>query len=341
MLSNVRNLEQIVEQVRSFTGADFVFVLTRKGRLVTHRAPREMPEYGRMRLVRAARNALAGQEIVEVVMPREELVPYGGAAPVDVYVGVAGEQAIVCVVMASWADKMRVTPGLKAALEALEPLLLRGIPSQRKSDLPPARGSRWPGPHATPSPFSSAPPPSDISGCDSASAPADESTPGDIGRIPPLAHLTVPKLRTERPFSVPQESNPDLSFGEAPLGRASLVAVQNEMDSSFPPPEIAPGTTELGRDSLVAVHAEERPALTSSPELLRIDLASLPDVSLKSVGRATLPWVERPEDAKRAADAAWLARMQSPPQVTVSLEDAEVPLNDDADDTMGVPQARP
>ena len=164
MLYDVRNLEQIVEQVRSFTGADFVFVLTRKGRLVTRRDPRDMPEYGRMRLVRAARNTLTGHEILEVVMPREELVPYGGAAPVDVYVGVAGEQAIVCVVMASWADKMRVTPGLKAGLEALEPMLLRGIPGPRRVKYPPARGSRWPGPHATPSPFSSAPPPADISG---------------------------------------------------------------------------------------------------------------------------------------------------------------------------------
>ena len=101
------------------------------------------------------------------------------------------------------------------------------------------------------------------------------------------------------------------------------------------------GARRLGRDSLVAVHADDGGRITSSPELVRFDLASLPDISLKSVGRTTLPWVELPEDAKRAADAAWVARKQSPPQVTVSLEDAEVPLNDDADDTMGVPIARP
>src|SRR6185369_7607009 len=95
---HVATLDPVVERVRAHAGADFAFVLTRKGRLVTHAAPREMPEIGRVRLVRAARPISGTDEVLEVTMPRQDLVPYGGAAPVDVYVAVAAEQAIICVV---------------------------------------------------------------------------------------------------------------------------------------------------------------------------------------------------------------------------------------------------
>jgi hypothetical protein len=158
--------------------------------------------------------------------------------------------------------------------------------------------------------------------------------------IPPLAHLSLPKLRTERPYTPPRDSTPEITIGETPLGRASLLALQTELGTGPSSPEIVVGTAELGRDSLAAIHAEDRPVMTSSPDLIRVELASLPDVNSRAVGRTTMPWVELPEDTKRAADAAWSARKQSPPQVTVKFEDTEVPLNDDADDTMGVPRAR-
>ena len=50
--------ELVVEQVRAVAGADFAFVLTRRGRLVTRDAPRDMPESGRDTIVEAARPAM-------------------------------------------------------------------------------------------------------------------------------------------------------------------------------------------------------------------------------------------------------------------------------------------
>jgi hypothetical protein len=48
-----------------------------------------------------------------------------------------------------------------------------------------------------------------------------------------------------------------------------------------------------------------------------------------------MPWVESPEDAKRAADAASAARKISPPQVSVAFEEGEMPIGDDTADTTG------
>ena len=117
------SVDDVIERVRAAAGADFAFILTQRGRLVTRDAPADMPEVGRERLVAASREIDAEHGVAEVEMPREELVPYGGAAPVDVFVAVAGEQAVVCVVMATWADKKHVFPAIADGLESLEPMI--------------------------------------------------------------------------------------------------------------------------------------------------------------------------------------------------------------------------
>jgi hypothetical protein len=328
----VRTVEQIVEQIRAAAGADFAFVLTRKGRLVTYRAPRDMPEEGRDRLVRAARPLLGTDRVMALTLAREDLVPYGGAAPIDVYLGIAAEQAIVCVVMASWADKVRVAQSLSAGLLAIEPLLRRGLPTARRpGDLGPAKGAAWVGERRTmpPPSLSSAPPPSGEAAL-TLSLPRPESLPeihvgeAELGRASMIA--VHHDLR-------PSASSPEITYGDAELGRHSMVAVRRELLGLSSAPEIVvTGEAALGRESLDAILHEGKPRPTSSPEAIRVDLVSMPELELPGLeeglssgpgARGTMPWVEAPGDTKRSADAAAFARNLVPPRVTLKLEDAD------------------
>jgi hypothetical protein len=372
----VRTLEQIVEQIRSAAGADFAFVLSRKGRLCTRRAPQDMPELGRNRIVRAARPLLGTEHVAQMTMAREELVPYGGAAPVDVYIGVAAEQAIVCVVLASWADRIRVTPAIESGMELIEPLLRRGLPVGRRSspDLGPAKGSPYvPGRATVPPPmplplpdiarYASAP---DILVSETplgreslvdvmrdrlhgSSAPDISVGEAPLGReslaavhrdriagsSAPEISLGEAPLGRESLIAVHHDrlaasSVPDISVGEAPLGRESLIAVHHDRITSSSAPEISLGEAELGRASLSAIELEGKPRPTSSPEAIRVELVSAPELvgelSTPAAGRATMPWVERPEDTKRATDAAKLGRALAAPKVTIKLEEADEAL---------------
>jgi hypothetical protein len=397
----VRTLEQIVEQIRAAAGADFAFVLTRKGRLVTHRAPRDMPDAGRDRLVRAAKPLLGTERVLEVPMPREELVPYGGAAPIDVYIGVVNEQAVVCVVMASWADKMRVAPALEAGMKVIAPLLRRGLPATRRTpDVEPAKGSPYvPDRTSSPPPSidrTSSPPSSDRMSAPPESGPYVNLRASLIPEVPKprrnsdveitLGQATLGResLVAVRRDAAQGGSAPEIIIGEAPLGRESLVAIQYDAarGTSLPEiilgeaalgresliavrrdaaqggsaPEIIVGEAALGRESLVAIHAEaERrapaPVITmghaalgreslaaieleggglpaptrppSSPEAMRVELVSMPEIEHTPGDRVTLPWVEAPAAAKRAADAARLGRKLAAPHVTIRLEDED------------------
>jgi hypothetical protein len=349
----VRNVEQIVEQIRVAAGADFAFVLTRKGRLVTHRAPREMPEVGRARLVRAAKPLSGTDRMIELTLPREELVPYGGAAPVDVYVGVVAEQAIVCVVVATWAEKIRVAPALEAGMVAIEPLLRRGLPNGRRSlpDAEPARGS----PFVPERAGRSVPPESgplvdlrpslipevprmprlpsqpDIALGEAPlgrasmvairrDAVASASSPDIVVSEAPLGRESMVAIRGDLLFSA---SSPEITVSEGTLGRESMVAIRGDLLSSGSSPEITVTEGTLGRESMVAIDAEDKPRPSSSPDAIRVELVSLTEVDLAEGGRMTLPWVEPPADTKRAADAAVLGRKLAQPRVTIKIEEVD------------------
>ena len=383
----MRTVEQIVEQVRAAAGADFAFVLTRKGRLVTHRAPRDMPEVGRARLARAARPLVGTDRVIEVTLPREELVPYGGAAPIDVFIGVVAEQAIVCVVMASWADKLRVVPAMDPGMRAIAPLLRRGLPSPRRAaDVEPAKGSPYVPERASapPPPLESSPPLVDLraslipevphiprlrslpeisiaestlgresliavrrDGAAGGSAPEITVSELHLGRdslvairMEEIASGPAPEITlSEAPLgreslaairrdAIIGGSSPEIMIGEAPLGRESLAAIRHEIHGS-PAPEITLGQATLGRESLAAIdradieadREKKRPA--SSPDAVRVELVSMPEVEINSGDRVTLPWVEAAPDAKRAADAARMGRKLAPPRVTIKLDDLD------------------
>jgi hypothetical protein len=316
----VRTVEQIVEQIRSFAGADFAFVLTRKGRLVTYRAPRDMSEQGRSRLVRAAKPLLGTDRIAVITVPREDLVPFGGAAPVDVYVGVAADQAIVCVVMATWADKIRVGPALAEGIKAIEPLLRRGVPSSRRTgDVGPAKGSPFVGDRR------SVPPPvfSRVPLIRAASTPEIHVGEAEIGRA---------SAATIRHATAATPSSPEITFGETELGRQSMIAVRRDIHATSSMPEIVvTGEATVGRETMAAIDLDSKPRRTSTPESIRVELVSVAESELRPTedarpsgdSRTTVPWVEMPADTKRAADAELLARKVAPPKVTLRLEDAD------------------
>jgi hypothetical protein len=331
----VRTVEQIVEQIRVGAGADFAFVLTRKGRLVTSRAPRDMPEEGRQRLVRAARPLLGTDRIIELTLPREDLVPYGGAAPVDVYLGVVAEQAIICVVMASWADRMRVAPALAKGMEDIEPLLRRGLPTRRASDLGPAKGTPFP---ADGRPVTMWPPADDHVPPPSV-RPSAPPRPFGLPRISsePEIHVGETELGRMSAVAIRHDvagvgSFPDITFGETELGRQSLVAIRHERVASASAPEIVvTGEAALGRETMIAIDDDARPRPSSSPDAVRIELVSMPELDVAEPGgRATMPWVEAPADAKRAADAATRARNLAAPKVSIKLDDADATHEDHA-----------
>lgn len=359
---SVRTVDQIVEQIRSFAGADFAFVLTRKGRLVTHRAPRDMPEEGRSRLVRAARTILGTDRIIEITLPRQELVPYGGAAPVDVYLGVAAEQAIVCAVMATWADKIRVSSAMAAGLKAIEPLLKRGGPVMRRhGETGPVKGSPFLGERRSSHP----PSPGAVGGYDSPEPGPDPwarqaSSPPPRGRVPslprgpstPSIHVGEAELGRLSQAAVRHEvtgggSSPDITYGDAELGHPSMVAIRRELSVSASAPEIlVTGEAALGRETLAAIDREGQPRPTSSPDALRVELVSLPESELgladdgarpPASSRITVPWVEQPADGKRAADAATVGRNLAPPKVTLKLEEADQAMADATRAELGAP----
>ena len=344
---SVRNVEQIVEQIRAASGADFAFVLTRKGRLVTYRAPRDMPELGRNRLVRAARPIVDTDRVLELTLAREELVPYGGAAPVDVYVGVAAAQAIVCVVMATWADKLRVASALGAGLKAIEPLLRRGLPAagRKAADVGPAKGSPWVGDRRN-NPTSMPPPPSGL--VPSVPLPRPESLPEIHVGEAELGRLSMAAIRHDVEGSA---SLPEITFGEGELGRQSMVAVRRELLGTTSAPDIVMmGEAALGRESLAAIDQDGKPRPTSSPDAIRVELVSFVDdipeaertpAQRKATERLTVPWVELPSDTKRAADAATLGRRLAPPRVTLKLEEADDGVLDATHAEMGVKPAVP
>lgn len=311
------DFDAISDQAYVAAGADFAFVLTRRGRLVTRHAPRDMPQEGRGRIVEAALGLGSGGRLGHVELPREDLVPYGGAAPVEVYFGVAAE-AILCVVMPSWADRGGVLPALEEGLRALDedtpaesrpvrkgprrspsrPRMEASPPSSRR---PPVAEIREPPPSTRavaafcaqpsasplPSPSSAeraipaAPPARKRSAVAGLVALANGSPARSLARPVMLRDAPPPPAASPRPSA----SLPDIRIGEATLGRESLAAIERELGARPSLPEIRVGAAPVGRDTLVAIEAETLPPARpgSAPDAVRVDLVSISRDSLLDI----------------------------------------------------------
>lgn len=246
------SLDAITSRLRQDAGADFAFILTRKGRLLTREAPPQMPEVGRASCVAAALEAIAGGlRLIERTMPREHLVPFGGAAPVDVFVAPVGE-AIVCMVLATWADTGAVGPALDACVPELE-ALLASAKAQRAGGR--VRTGRTVAPPAPPPPavVRSAPSSRPVSGvaltspaaATRPSRPARERASSRPARSARAAGTAAPRTPQAPPSSSVPTSKPPPSRG----------AKRPSSERSAPPsarPRPLAGLVELSRSGIRA-----------------------------------------------------------------------------------------
>jgi hypothetical protein len=320
-------LEEIVESIRAAAGADFAFVLTMLGRLVTERAPREMPERGRAKICEEGQSLLGTHRVGLVSLPREELVPYGGAAPVDVYLAVAAEQAIVCVVMASWAEQRAVTPSLRAGIDAIEPILLQASKRRSKGKrgreqlktLPESRTATSGRKRA-----STMPPSSKRRGAMAGLVTLTENAATTARLMRPAAAIRRASEGPPPPLQG-DGSAPTIDVSEAPMGRETAVAIDVEERSMKGPPMGSPLTSapelrvelvSMGRMTEADLRREEAARMQSL-------IDATVDPILAPASRETQPWVELPADAKRSVDAASGGRKAAAPKVTLRLESVD------------------
>ncbi|WP_437572241.1 hypothetical protein [Sorangium sp. So ce542] len=304
------NLDEISDRTYVAAGADFAFVITRRGRLVTRRAPRDMSEEGRRRIVEAALG-LGGQgRLGHVELPREDLVPYGGAAPIDVYFGVADE-AILCVVMPTWADRQGVWPALEHGLRAIDEAAAaasrpahkghRRTRSRPRGEAPPASARRPVAEVREPPPSTRAvaavcePPPSSARRAAPPSPPSPPVRRSAVAGLVLLANggpprsLARPVMLRDAPSppeTAPAASLPELRIGEAALGREGHAAVARELGGALSSaPEIRVGMASVGHETLAAIEAElqQPPRAGSMPEALRFELVSISRESLLEI----------------------------------------------------------
>jgi hypothetical protein len=298
-------LDDIADRACAEAGADFAFVLSRRGRLVTQNAPKDMPDAGRGAIAALGEELLAARRgFGHLEIPRQDLVPYGGAAPVDVYVA-ARPEAILCVVMATYAPQNEVGGAVSRAVIVLDALLEeaqekrakkrgKSRPPSKGSTLPPARGSSRP-PRA-----------SSRSGRKTGAPPSLDFD--DVvqvrGTIPMLTPFGAVGVDTRRPTPPPLPPEITVS-GEAQLGRSTLAAIEVDRDA----PEITYGLAPIGRRTISEIELSEVPKgdPRSSVPTVRVSLASMPKLDPGDVGpldRQTLPFTETAEELKRAFDAA-------------------------------------
>ncbi|WP_437751841.1 hypothetical protein [Sorangium sp. So ce1389] len=304
------DLDAISDRTSVAAGADFAFVITRRGRLVTRGAPCDMPTEGRGRIVEAALRLGNRGRLGHVELPREHLVPYGGAAPVDVYFGVAGA-AILCVVMPTWAERQGVLPALEHGLRAIDegtPAASR--PARKGHRRAPSRPRMEAAPPSARRPAAEVrePPPSTVAVaafCEPALPPSRRAAPPSLPAVrrsavaglillanggPPRAQARPAVLRDAPPPPAasprPPASLPDIRAGQATLGRERLAAVEREPGGPRRSlPEIRVGLARVGHETLAAIEAElQRPARPGSmPDALRLELVSISRESLLEI----------------------------------------------------------
>lgn len=305
-------LDDIVDCLVADAGADFAFVLTRRGRLVTRNAPQDMPEVGRNKIVAFGDMLLTDKRpMAHLELAREELVPFGGAAPIDVYVA-PREEAIVCVVMATFVQHNRVGAAVAHAIGEMQALI--AAEGQKRAR---RRGLKAKPPNPKSSHGSTVPPAkgSNRRRAGGASLDFDDDRPARMG--------TAPFLAPYRPTPRPPEPPPEITIAEAKVGRMTMAAIEIDAEA----PEITYGEAPIGRNTIAEIELSLVPQgdpRSTRPEL-RVSLASMPDLDradLDVVDRQTLPFTEHAAAAKRAFEAKLKTSetaitLESSPQRTV------------------------
>ncbi len=306
-------------------------MLSQAGLLVTHDAPRDMPDRGRMKILWACPAGKNG-EVTHLEMPREDLVPYGGAAPVDVFAVRVEDTAILVAVLSTWNDKGHVVLALTSGAATLGEMIRKARRARaqksavKKVEARKAGAVTMPGAGARKERTSALP-----------GAPRRERT-SSLPRAP--KETVAPKKARPR-----TGSEPEITVGEAPVGRETLIAIEATRPRAGSEPEITVGEAPVGRETLYAIEAAlPRAAPGPAPEAMRVQLDSVgretmleierieaaqapraPSVEepLVVADRKTLPWVDTAAALKRTVDARVAARAAAPPDVKVSVEELD------------------
>ncbi len=348
------DLHDIACQVASTSGADFAFVLSQAGLLVTRDAPRDMPDGGRTKILWACPPGKS--EIAHLEMPRQELVPFGGAAPIDVFAIRVEDTAILVAVMSSWNDKGNVVLALTTGAAALGEMIRNakhvralkvarqggGGRRERTSALPaepsrrertsalPAEPSRRDRASASPKEparrerLSVAPPESGRrertsvlpkAPKDAAAKKAPKADAANAARLEALA-ARVQAAAKRREARARASSEPEITMGEASVGRETLVAIEAALPSlpAGPSPEsVRVELDSIGRETMLEIARFEASEMVRSPTV---------EQPLVVNDRRTMPWIDT-ASLKRTVDAKAAMRGVAPPEVKVTVEEMD------------------
>ncbi|EYF08657.1 hypothetical protein [Chondromyces apiculatus] len=315
------DLDAISDAAYVAAGADFAFVLTLSGRLLTRHAPRDMPREGRTLISQTALSLAPGARFGHLELPREDLVPYGGAAPIEVYFGISTTDRILCLVMSTWAARDGVAGALDTALQALEDLDRPAAPQDaldRLDVLPDAAAAVLADaaihtadtlagtlPAADALPAAAARP---VPGTPNPSAP--DLAPPSVREAPPPSRREGPasgrkssagrKAHASRPG--PPESRPAPSEGRkrsAVAGLASLASgpSRSRARAATPPPVPVPVVRIPGPPPKPAAARARRTAPLLPTEVSLLDIR----VGEATLGRESLAAIERELGLGRAS----------------------------------------
>jgi hypothetical protein len=322
----VPTIDEVVDRARSATGADFAFILTLRARLVTRNAPRDMPALGRSRIVHQALDLLTTSRIGVLTLPRQELVPFGGAAPVDVFIAVAASHAVIALVMPSWADKTPVIPSIVEAVNELEPIIAsafgarRSRPELAHETLPSLPRlapivvpvSFTPAGRAAPPPL----PPRETREVSVSFTPAGRAVPPPL---PPRETREVPVSFTPA-RRAPPPPPPPLSF--TPAGRAAPpppppLSSTPAGRAAPPPPPLPPRETRETREKRDTLTREARDTRGTSGKGRRKSSSGVTTKAAAELEKVTKP--DKSEKTKAASPQGSKAKRRGPMAGLLSL----------------------
>ena len=368
------DLHDVAREVAKTAAADFAFVLSQAGLLVTRDAPRDMPDRGRMKILWACPAGKNG-EVTHLEMSREDLVPFGGAAPIDVFAVRVEDTAILVAVMSTWNDKANVVLALTTGAATLGEMIRKakraraqknvakkgeaqrkekgavaGARRERTSALPPEgtrreRVATLP-PESGKRERTSALPPDGTRRARASVLPGAPSKER-ASSLPkaPGASSAVGGSGAAKRSARPRGSEPEITLGEASVGRETLIAIELSTPRTGSEPDITVGEATVGRETLYAIEAAmPRATPGPAPDGVRVQLDSMGRETLAEIehleavqssrrptveeplvvsDRRTLPWVDSPAALKRSMEAKVAARGRAAPDVKVTVEEMD------------------
>lgn len=293
------DLHDIARRVAKAAGADFAFVLSQAGLLVTKDAPRDMPDRGRMKILWAC-PAGKNNEVVHIELPRDDLVPFGGAAPVDAFAMRVEDTAILVAIVPTWHDKSNVVLAITEGATQIAAMIraARRVRTQKgavkkapepKRERPaaaPTEGRR----ERTTIPFEPMragpqlpPEPSGRSDREAPGARRERTTiPFEPARRTSVAPVASGKR--ERPSVLPPagaKRERSSALPKAPR-EAAVKKAPRKAGARGSSPEIEIGEAEVGRETMLALEPF-RPRRSSEPEI---------EVGVTEAGRETMAIID-------------------------------------------------